>query len=52
MLLDRLDRVSHCVLDPVINFKAFGRWHFPGWGLLQVWQWRLCSKVEGVSTEH
>lgn len=45
-LLVKLDLLSHRLLDPVVQFKAFGRWHVPGWGRIQLWQWHLCNAVE------
>lgn len=45
-ILVAADIVSHKILDPICQFKILGRWHLPGWGRLQVWQWHLCNWTE------
>lgn len=45
-LLSALDAAAHRITTPLCNFKMFGRWHVPGWGYVQLWQWHLCNAVE------
>lgn len=38
-VLEALDAASHRLLDPYINAQL------PGWGRLQLWQYRLCCAM-------